>query len=231
MTCKQTADLVTDYLEGALTPEVRRQVEEHLSTCKDCPAYFEQMRTFVRTLPAAKQEAVPTDIPAALLEAFMREKRPAKDRWLGIPRRIAVSLSVLIALLAIIWLATKLARHHGLEPNTSPSHNYQLAVLDLRKWQLFRGENNPSYAPLQLQRERLAITILLPTGREPASYEVTVSHAAGQVLIRTTGDGRFEDHTTVLHVKVDLTALPAGMYQLGIRQQGWDWTYYPLLLK
>ena len=231
MTCHQTADFVTDYLEGVLAPEVRRQVEEHLATCKDCPAYFNQMREFVRALPAAKEQAVPAAVPTAILEAFLSGKSPQKARWLGIPRRVAFSLAVLIAVLAIIWMSAKLGWHRGSGPSHVPAPQFEAAVLDLREWHILRGENNPLHAPLQLQRQPLAVSILLPIGREPGAYEVTLSRISEPPLIRATAEGYLEDHTTVLHVKVDLTALPSGTYQLGIRQSGWDWTYYPVTLR
>ena len=231
MTCKQTADLVTDYLEGCLTPEQRRLVEQHLAACKDCRKYFEQMRQFVKALPAAKEQEAPVEVPSLILEAFLTGKRPLKPRPPGLPQIVAVSVAVVIAVLAIVWLSTRLISHRGARPGTSASDNYQAATLDLRKWSVLRGENNPSNSPLQLPRRPLALSILLPVGREPGAYEVTVSRTPEQPLIGAASNGQFEDHITVLHVKMDLTALPTGNYQLGVRQQGWDWTYYPLLLR
>jgi len=231
MTCKQTADLVTDYLEGCLTPEQRRQVEQHLATCKDCRTYFDQMRQFVSALPAAKEQEAPVELPSVILEAFLTGKRPLKARPLGLPQIVAVSVAVVIAVLAIVWLSVRVITHRGARPGISQSDNYQAAVLDLSQWSILRGENNPPHPPLQLPRKRLALSVLLQIGREPGAYEITVLRTPGQPLISARSDGLFEDHVTVLHVKLDLTVLPAGNYELGIRQQGWDWTYYPLLLR
>jgi Putative zinc-finger len=231
MTCKQIADLVTDYMEGCLTREQRQQVDQHLATCKDCPTYFDQMRQFVNALPAAKEQGEPVEVPSVILETFLTGKRPRKARPVGIPEIVVVLVAVIITVLAIVWVSNRLNTRRGAQPGSSPPDNYQAAVLDLRKWVVLRGENNPPRSPLQLSRGPLALSILLPVGREPGAYDVTVSRTPGEPLVSTRSNGQFEDHITVLHVKMDLTALPAGTYQLGVRQQGWDWTYFPLLLR
>jgi len=44
MICQDVAELVTDYLEEALSHEICRQVEAHLAECPDCPSFYKQMR-------------------------------------------------------------------------------------------------------------------------------------------------------------------------------------------
>jgi anti-sigma factor RsiW len=48
MTCKELVELVTDYFDGVLPPEVRAEFDEHLALCPGCDFYLEQMRTTVR---------------------------------------------------------------------------------------------------------------------------------------------------------------------------------------
>jgi anti-sigma factor RsiW len=36
MSCRDTIHLICWYLEGKLSPSVRREIERHLSTCADC---------------------------------------------------------------------------------------------------------------------------------------------------------------------------------------------------
>lgn len=38
-------------------------------------------------------------------------------------------------------------------------------------------------------------------------------------------------HIAVLEVKLNLEPLRAGVYRLGIRQRGWSWTYYRVVLR
>jgi anti-sigma factor RsiW len=42
--CQQAVELVTDYLDGALSRRDRRRFEAHLRACPNCTAYLEQIR-------------------------------------------------------------------------------------------------------------------------------------------------------------------------------------------
>jgi anti-sigma factor RsiW len=45
--CQEAGELVTDYLENALSPAQRRRFEAHLAHCPACPEYLAQMRAIV----------------------------------------------------------------------------------------------------------------------------------------------------------------------------------------
>jgi anti-sigma factor RsiW len=47
LVCQQAVELVSDYLEGALSPAQRRRFEAHLASCPDCPEYVAQMRAII----------------------------------------------------------------------------------------------------------------------------------------------------------------------------------------
>ena len=47
LVCRQALELVTDYLEGALSPAQRGRFEAHLARCPDCPEYLAQLRTII----------------------------------------------------------------------------------------------------------------------------------------------------------------------------------------
>ena len=48
LVCQEVVELVTDYLEGALTRAQRRRLEAHLAACEHCSEYLEQLRTTIR---------------------------------------------------------------------------------------------------------------------------------------------------------------------------------------
>ena len=50
MECQEVVELVTDYLEGALTAEGARAVREHAEECLDCLRYLGQFQLTVRLL-------------------------------------------------------------------------------------------------------------------------------------------------------------------------------------
>jgi predicted anti-sigma-YlaC factor YlaD len=72
LTCKEVVELVTDYLEEALSPVTRRRFDEHMASCPYCQAYLEQMRQTIRTLGCLPEETIPPKALDALLDHFRR---------------------------------------------------------------------------------------------------------------------------------------------------------------
>jgi anti-sigma factor RsiW len=70
LTCRELVELVTDYLEGAMTLGERRRFERHLETCSVCPRYVEQLRATISVLGRIYEDDVPEPARAVLLEAF-----------------------------------------------------------------------------------------------------------------------------------------------------------------
>ena len=70
LTCHEVVELITDYLEGALSRKVRRRVEAHLAVCDACTAYLAQMRDTIRLTGMLTEEQLPDEQKQALLEAF-----------------------------------------------------------------------------------------------------------------------------------------------------------------
>ena len=70
LTCRELVELVTNYLEGALTLGERHRFERHLGTCSVCPRYVEQLRATIRVLGQLHEDDVPEPARDALLEAF-----------------------------------------------------------------------------------------------------------------------------------------------------------------
>jgi anti-sigma factor RsiW len=74
LTCGELVELVTDYLEGALSPTERERFEAHVAACEGCEIYVEQIRTTVRLAPHARSLEDRPEI-VALLEAFRDYRR------------------------------------------------------------------------------------------------------------------------------------------------------------
>ena len=70
MTCKDVVEIVSDYLEGALSGEDRERFEAHLAGCAGCTAYVEQMRETIRLSGMLTEEQVPTEHRERLRQAF-----------------------------------------------------------------------------------------------------------------------------------------------------------------
>jgi anti-sigma factor RsiW len=72
LTCQQAVDLVTDYLEGALTPRQRRRFEAHLAACVHCPEYLAQMRTTITLAGAITPDDLTPQMQADLIGLYRK---------------------------------------------------------------------------------------------------------------------------------------------------------------
>jgi hypothetical protein len=70
LACRDVVELVTDYLEGAMSDDDRRVFEHHLSRCADCTAYVEQTRRAIETLGRVQPEPPDESTRNALMDAF-----------------------------------------------------------------------------------------------------------------------------------------------------------------
>lgn len=77
MTCERIEGLLSDYLEGVLTPAERAEADAHLAGCPDCAALLELMRETVAAT-ARFPEAEPSAALMARLYAVPEEAAAAK---------------------------------------------------------------------------------------------------------------------------------------------------------
>jgi len=75
LACQELVELVTDYLEGRLTPRERRRFEAHLAQCRGCRAYLEQMRRTIGALGTLTEESIEPAAKERLLGVFRDWKR------------------------------------------------------------------------------------------------------------------------------------------------------------
>lgn len=75
LTCADIVKLVTDYLDGAMTPAERHRFEGHIAICPPCRSYLDQMRTTVELVGGLREEDVPPEMEEHLLSAFRDWRR------------------------------------------------------------------------------------------------------------------------------------------------------------
>jgi anti-sigma factor RsiW len=54
--CQEMVELITDYLEGALSRSQRQRFEAHLAACEHCSEYLQQMRVTIRATGQLRAE-------------------------------------------------------------------------------------------------------------------------------------------------------------------------------
>ena len=75
LTCREIVELVTDYLEGALSPRDRLDFERHLVWCSWCRDYIDHMRKTIEITGWSETADPPSPLREQLLEAFRDWKR------------------------------------------------------------------------------------------------------------------------------------------------------------
>ncbi len=70
--CQQVVELVTDYLEGALSRRDRRRFEHHLAGCPHCSAYLAQMRETLRLTGRLVPENLSPEMQREFAEIYQR---------------------------------------------------------------------------------------------------------------------------------------------------------------
>lgn len=68
--CRDMVELMTEYLEGAMTDPQRDRFEQHLSGCPGCRHYLDQVRTTIRLTGSLTEESLPSEAWDELLVAF-----------------------------------------------------------------------------------------------------------------------------------------------------------------
>ena len=78
LSCQELVELVTDYLEGALSPADRARFDAHISGCEGCTMYLRQMREMLELLGELTTDSISPQAEAELLATFRDWKaRPA----------------------------------------------------------------------------------------------------------------------------------------------------------
>ena len=76
--CREVIDLLTEYLEGGLTPEEARRLEGHLANCDGCAGFLASLRTVRAAAGTAKADSIPEDCRRALRSFLETRLKPPK---------------------------------------------------------------------------------------------------------------------------------------------------------
>ena len=74
--CVSGVELLMDYLEGTLSADVKRALDEHVGRCPRCAAFVASYCATPRILREATEAALPSHVEASL-KAFLRARTTA----------------------------------------------------------------------------------------------------------------------------------------------------------
>jgi anti-sigma factor RsiW len=69
--CRDAVSLVTDYLEGALSPAMAARFERHLASCDGCEEYLREMRISIQLTNRLEPEEVPEHVLDGLVAVLL----------------------------------------------------------------------------------------------------------------------------------------------------------------
>jgi anti-sigma factor RsiW len=70
LSCRELVELVTAYLEGALSIADRMRFDNHIAGCDGCSTYLDQMRRTIELTGTLRSDDVSPEARSALLHAF-----------------------------------------------------------------------------------------------------------------------------------------------------------------
>lgn len=113
MNCERTQELIlTDYLDGVLEGNVRKELEDHLANCPLCLDFAKGARkTAFDSFEGVSKEALPAHVWARIEESLQEENRPSQintPSWLenlkslfSLPRPALALAAVLVLFIAV----------------------------------------------------------------------------------------------------------------------------------
>ena len=71
--CSRILSLLSDYVDGRLPPDVRRDLEQHLNGCSECTSFVGSFRSTVTLLQSLNEDDLPEELRLRL-KAFLDER-------------------------------------------------------------------------------------------------------------------------------------------------------------
>ena len=72
LVCRQAVELMSDYLDGALSGRDLLRLEAHLIDCPHCSEYLAQLRITIDTLGRARPEDLPEEAVDEMVALYLR---------------------------------------------------------------------------------------------------------------------------------------------------------------
>ena len=182
MKCEDALELISGKLDGMLSPEEERLLQEHLDGCAECRAAYEAMAGMDDTLSCLSLEP-PKELQKNVMRQIRRETRRKKYSW------VPAAAVAAAAALALLVSGTKLAGLPGTGGKASASVRRMLDGRSVREEQK-RAQSLADERKLPV----LALHGAAPAELEQAEFELLSDGARVYALtddqLRTLADAR-----------------------------------------
>ncbi len=73
LTCKQFLQELNDFLDESLDPELRREIERHVTECPNCFVVCDTTKRTLRVFKGMEPHPVPPEVQQRLLQAVQKK--------------------------------------------------------------------------------------------------------------------------------------------------------------
>ena len=83
ITCREQVDLLVDYFDGTLDPEIARALEQHLDGCPSCLNFIKTYKATIKWVGEEVCEEMPEELMTRLtsfLKTKIRQEKAGGDR-------------------------------------------------------------------------------------------------------------------------------------------------------
>jgi Putative zinc-finger len=80
ITCDEFMAEFGDYLSGRVSPEVREQLELHLSQCRTCQVLYDSTRKTIKIVTDSSSFDLPQDVSEQIVDKVMAKLRGAQGQ-------------------------------------------------------------------------------------------------------------------------------------------------------
>lgn len=102
--CAFYEELMTDDMDGQLSPEHRAILQDHLDQCPDCRQLYEKMAIAHAASELLKKQRTAAVMPAHL-PVMIKQRLHKRPAWFGIPVwRYATGLAMVVLLIAVVFV-------------------------------------------------------------------------------------------------------------------------------
>ena len=80
MSCRKLLSEISNYLDGEIEPEARRELEEHLAKCPNCWVVFDTTRKTVQIYQGCEPYPIPETLQTRLQQALRKLCEPSETK-------------------------------------------------------------------------------------------------------------------------------------------------------
>ena len=73
LTCREVVELLWEYIDAELTPEVAERIRSHLESCENCYPHYDFQRAFVEFVRRHGTQATPPALRQRILQSLLED--------------------------------------------------------------------------------------------------------------------------------------------------------------